>query len=69
MGGCRSVVVLCSDNRHDRYSKLCARLSQRERKCIGCRENIAQVVDSNGKVFQHYEWTRWWRKQSRPLSA
>ena len=39
-----------------------ARLSQRERKCMYCRESITQVVDRNGTVFQHFEWTRWWRQ-------
>ena len=43
-----------------------ARLSQRERKCMGCRESITQVVDQHGQVFQHFEWTRRW-KQSQAL--
>ena len=40
-----------------------ARLSQRERKCMYCRTKITQVVDGSGKVYQHYNWTKWWRGQ------
>ena len=42
-----------------------ARLSQRERKGMGCRENVTQVVDSDGTRFQHYEWTLWWKQSQR----
>ena len=45
-----------------------ARLSQRARRCMGCRKNITQVADSNGRVFQHYEWTRWWKQSQGLLS-
>ena len=44
-----------------------ARLSQRERKCMGCRESITQVVDQHGTVFQHFEWTRWWKQSQASL--
>ena len=46
-----------------------ARLSQRERRCMYCRAKITQVVDGSGKVFQHFDWTRWWRTQGQVLSA
>ena len=45
-----------------------ARLSQRERKCMGCRESITQVVDQNGQVFHHFEWTRRWKQSQALLS-
>ena len=44
-----------------------ARLSQRERRCMYCRTTITQVVDGSGKVFQHYDWTRWWKAQGHGL--
>ena len=44
-----------------------ARLSQRERKCMYCRATITQVVDGSGKVFQHYDWVRWWKVRSRVM--
>jgi hypothetical protein len=44
-----------------------ARLSQRERRCMYCRAQITQVVDGSGKVFQHYDWTRWWKAQGQVL--
>ena len=40
-----------------------ARLSQRERRCMYCRAKIVQVIDENGLVFQHYDWTKWWTKR------
>ena len=40
-----------------------ARLSQRERRCMYCRAKIVQVIDADGVVFQHYEWTKWWAKR------
>ena len=46
-----------------------ARLSQRERKCMYCRTKITRVVDAGGKVYQHYDWTKWWRRQDQVLSA
>ena len=46
-----------------------ARLSQRERKCMYCRTKITLVVDAGGKVYQHYDWTKWWRRQGQVLSA
>ena len=44
-----------------------ARLSQRERRCMYCRTKITQVVDESGNVFQHYDWTRWWKAQGHVL--
>ena len=44
-----------------------ARLSQRERRCMYCRAKITQVVDGSGNVFQHYDWTRWWKERSQQL--
>jgi hypothetical protein len=46
-----------------------ARLSQRERKCMYCRTKITQVVDASGQVYQHYDWTRWWRGQGSPAMS
>ena len=40
-----------------------ARLSQRERRCMHCRAKLLQLIDGSGTVFQHYEWTKWWREQ------
>ena len=44
-----------------------ARLCQRERRCMYCRTTIVQVVDESGKVFQHYDWTKWWKDQAQVL--
>ena len=46
-----------------------ARLSQRERRCMYCRTTITQVVDGSGKVFQHYDWTRWWKAKGHVLGS
>jgi hypothetical protein len=43
-----------------------ARLCQRERKCMYCRAKITQVVDASGQVYQHYDWTKRWRRQGAP---
>jgi hypothetical protein len=40
-----------------------ARLSQRQRQRMYCRAKLLQLVDGSGNVYQHYEWTRWWREQ------
>ena len=44
-----------------------ARLSQRERKCMYSRATITQVVDGSGQVYQHYDWTRWWKARGQAL--
>ena len=46
-----------------------ARLSQRERRCMYCRSKIVQVVDVRGKVFQQYDWTRWWKEHGRAIGV
>ena len=40
-------------------------LSQRKRQCMYCRTKILQVVDESGKVFHHYDWTKWWKRWSQ----
>ena len=44
-----------------------ARLSQRQRRCMYCRAQIVQVVNESGKVFQHYDWTKWWKGRAQVL--
>ena len=57
---CRHGFRICGDC-------MLARLSQRERRCMYCRAKITQVVDGSGKVFQHYDWSRWWKAQGHVL--
>ena len=42
-------------------------LSGRAKECMHCRAKLTRVVDENGKVYQHYEWVRWWRAQRSAL--
>ena len=35
-------------------------LSGRAKECMQCRAKLTRVVDENGKIYQHYEWIRWW---------
>ena len=44
-----------------------ARLSQRKSWCMYCRTKITQVVVESGEVFQHYDWTKWWKDQAQVL--
>ena len=46
-----------------------ARLSQRERRCMYCRSKIVQVIEGNGQVFQHYDWTRSWARRHQATSS
>ena len=34
---------------------------------VGVDFGITQVVDGSGKVFQHYDWVRWWKAQGQVL--
>ena len=34
-----------------------------EQRSAHCRAKLTRVVDENGKVYQHYEWVRWWKTQ------
>jgi hypothetical protein len=44
-------------------------LSQRKRQCMHCRASILQLVDGSGEVFQHYDWTKWWRRRRQAEGA
>jgi hypothetical protein len=48
-----------------RFCGVCmmARLSQRERRCMYCRSKVVQVIDVNGQLLQHYDWTKLWAKR------